>query len=310
METLTIQEQVKKILVENNLDFRIEKMTLVGLKNIITVGNDGDLINDISHVKCNHFGLYNTKSGEIIHTVKKGYTISQNDEIVELVLRGMQGYGNLSVQKAGSLNDGRRVYIQLAIDGVAKVGDDTIKRYVTVIDSNDGSSGLSIGIGDLTMSCQNQFWKFYKSGNAKMRHTASLTQRIQEIPNLIELALNESMQQVETYQKFASVKVSDMDTHKLVELINGVSKASSVKDLSEASTRTINAMESLYEMIRIETAQKGQNVWGLHSGVTRWTTHIKSAPRRENGRIESSMIGTNYRTNQQSFEYASQLALV
>ena len=310
METLTIEQQVKQILVNNNLDFRIEKLPLVGLQNIITVGNDGDLINDISHVKSPYFGLYNTKSGNIINTVKEGYTISQNDEIVELVLRGMQGYGNLSVQKAGSLNDGRRVFIQLAIEGVAKVGDDTIKRYVTVIDSNDGSSGLSIGIGDLTMSCQNQFWKFYKRGNAKMRHTASLTQRIQEIPNLIELALNESMQQIETYQKFASVKISDMDTHKLVELINGVSKASSVKDLSEASTRTINAMESLYEMIRVEMAQKGQNVWGLHSGVTRWTTHEKSAPRRENGRIESSMIGTNYRTNQQSFEYASQLALV
>jgi hypothetical protein len=310
METLNIEQQVKQILVNNNLDFRIEKLPLVGLQNIIAVGNDGDLINDITHVKTNYFGLLNTKSGNIINTVKEGYTVSQNDEIVELVLRGMQGYGNLSVQKAGSLNDGRRVFIQLAIDGFAKVGDDTIKRYVTVIDSNDGSSGLSIGIGDLTMSCQNQFWKFYKRGNAKMRHTASLTQRIQEIPNLIELALNESMRQVETYQKFASIGASDKNVHDLVKAINGVSRLSSVKDLSEASTRTINAMESLYDMARIEMEQKGKNLWGLHSGVTRWTSHIKSAPRRENGRLESAMIGTNYRTNQQSFEYASQLALV
>jgi hypothetical protein len=310
METLNIEQQVKQILVNNNLDFRIEKLPLVGLQNIIAVGNDGDLINDITHVKTNYFGLLNTKSGNIINTVKEGYTVSQNDEIVELVLRGMQGYGNLSVQKAGSLNDGRRVFIQLAIDGFAKVGDDTIKRYVTVIDSNDGSSGLSIGIGDLTMSCQNQFWKFYKRGNAKMRHTASLTQRIQEIPNLIELALNESMRQVETYQKFASIGASDKNVHDLVKAINGVSRLSSVKDLSEASTRTINAMESLYDMARIEMEQKGKNLWGLHSGVTRWTTHEKSAPRRENGRLESAMIGTNYRTNLQSFEYASQLALV
>jgi len=60
-------------------------------------------------------------------------------------------------------------------------------------------------------------------------------------------------------------------------------------------------------MIATETAQKGQNVWGLHSGVTRWTTHSKSAPRRENGRIESAMLSTNYRTNQESFKFALDL---
>jgi hypothetical protein len=69
-------------------------------------------------------------------------------------------------------------------------------------------------------------------------------------------------------------------------------------------------MEKLYDMIRIETAQKGKNVWGLHSGVTRWTTHEKSAPKRENGRIESAMLSTNYRTNQASLEFARELAMV
>jgi hypothetical protein len=60
-------------------------------------------------------------------------------------------------------------------------------------------------------------------------------------------------------------------------------------------------------MIRVEMAQKGQNAWGLHSGVTRWTTHEKSAPRRENGRMESMMVGTNYRTNQKSLEFTREL---
>jgi hypothetical protein len=69
-------------------------------------------------------------------------------------------------------------------------------------------------------------------------------------------------------------------------------------------------MEKLYEMIRIEMAQKGKTVWGLHSGTTRWTTHEKSAPRRENGKIESAMLSTNYRTNIKSLEFAKELALV
>ena len=52
---------------------------------------------------------------------------------------------------------------------------------------------------------------------------------------------------------------------------------------------------------------KGENLWGLHSGVTRWTTHDKSAPRRENGRVESLIVGTNYKVNQSSLEFAKMI---
>ena len=45
------------------------------------------------------------------------------------------------------------------------------------------------------------------------------------------------------------------------------------------------------------------NLFGLFSGVTSWTTHSKSAPRRENGREESIMVGTNYKTNNDAFEF-------
>lgn len=302
-----IKTRVDEILTTNGLDFRIEKLPLVAPRNTTVVTVEGEIANEVKLINTPYFGLYNTSSGEIINTVKEGYTVSQNDEVVELVLRGMDGFGELSVQKAGSLNGGRRVFIQLAIEGLSVVGDDRVKRYVTVIDSNDGSTGLSVGIGDLTMSCSNQFFHFYKSGQSKMRHTVSLDKRIQELPNLISMALEESTRMQDKYRKFATHSVTDNDAHALVKELVGMSKLSSVGVLSEASSRNTNAMEKLYEMIRVEMAQKGKNAWGLHSGVTRWTTHEKSAPRRENGRIESMMLGTNYVSNHKSLDFVSQL---
>lgn len=307
----SIKQRVNEILVSNGLDFEIEKLPLVGKQLITSVGQGGSLVSDVNLIHSPYFGLLNTKSGEILNTVKDGYTVSQNSEVVEMVLRGMEPFGGeLSVHNAGSLNGGRRIFLQLAIDGTSRVGNDTIKRYVTIIDSNDGSTGLSVGIGDFTMSCSNQFFYFYKNGQAKMRHTASLEAKIKEIPSLIELALNQSMRQIEVYERFVDTSISDNDIHGMVKLHTGLSNLTSVRDLSDASSRSINAMEKLYDMIRIETAQKGKNVWGLHSGVTRWTTHEKSAPKRENGRIESAMLSTNYRTNQASLEFARELAMV
>ena len=285
MENLDLK--VKEILVNNGLYFEIVKVPLVGKQLVTSVSSSGELVDDIKLTNSPYYGLLNSNSGNFINTVKEGYTVSQNAEVVELVLRGMQGFGELSVSKAGSINDGRKVYIQLAIEGMSKVGNDSIKRYVTIIDSNDGSTGLGVGIGDLTMSCQNQFFSFYRSGQAKMRHTASLETRLIEIPSLISLALDNSLRQIDMYNDFVKVGVSDKNVNDMVKFQVGISKLSSVGDIADASGKVSNAMEKLYEMIRVEVAQKGKNVLGLHSGVTRWTTHEKSSPRRENGRIES-----------------------
>lgn len=291
MET---KNKVNEILTSNGLDFRIEKAPLFArTKDGVEVPSD-------------YYGLINSKTGEVINTCKEGYTISQNDEIVELVLRGMEKFGStLSVSKAGSINSGRKVFLQLAIDGQSRVADDIIKRYVTIIDSNDGSTSLSVGIGDLTMSCQNQFFKFYKNGDAKFRHTATLERKMREIPYLIETALGESLKQIEIYNRFVSTEVSRDLAHKMVKHILGYDRVlTSLEIMSEKSTRAINIMDKVYNHIEKEMNGKGTNLWGLHSGITSYTTHEVSVPKRDNARIESSLIGSAYNLNQSSLNFA------
>ena len=76
-----VKNKVNEILVAHNLDFRIEKEMLLSTSGKPTP----------------YYGLFNDKSGECLNTVKESYTVSQNDEVVELVLNGMQGFGELSV---------------------------------------------------------------------------------------------------------------------------------------------------------------------------------------------------------------------
>jgi hypothetical protein len=290
-----------EILNASGLNFEILKVPMFG--QIEGVNESGDI--EQSMVQTPYFGLINNSTQEFINSVKGSYTISQNRDIVDMVLKGMKPFGDkIEVQKAGSLNGGRKVFLQLAIEGLSRVGDDDIKRYVTIIDSNDGSTGLSVGIGDLTMSCQNQFYHFYKAGQFRSRHTQSIEEKIKLLPKSIEIALSESMRMMELYSKMASTPLTKGLVDKLVQTILKTDRSVEQAELENLSPRMRNAMDSLYGNIQTEMAQKGKNIWGLHSGVTRWTTHDKSAPRRENGRLESSMIGTNYKTNQQSLEFA------
>ena len=286
-----MKTKVAEILKANDLDFTIQK----------------EILFDNNGRKTPYFGLFNSKTDECINTVKDSYVVSQNDEIVELVLRGMESFGSdLQVTKAGSLNGGRKVFIQLAIEGDGVVANDRIKRYVTILDSNDGSTSLSIGIGDLTMSCSNQFAKFYKQGEAKFRHSASLTQKLKTIPNLIELALSQSLRQIELYNRFASTPISRDLAHQMVKHVLGYDREfTSMDELSSKSTRSINVMDKLYNHIDREIEGKGLNLWGLHSGITSYTTHEISVPNRDNARVESVLNGSGYKMNQSSLEYVT-----
>ncbi len=286
-----MKQKVNDILSAHGLDFTINKFPLGA------TSEKGEAL------LTPYYGLFNSKSGECINTCKEGYTVSQNSEVVEMVLKGMERFGDkLTVQKAGSIHGGRRVYMQMAIEGTSKVNDDIIKRFVTVIDSNDGSTGLSVGIGDYTMSCENQFFKFYKAGEAKFRHTATIAAKIQTIPLLIQTALDKSLEQIKIYNKFASTAVSRELANEMVNSILGYDRLHiPEKGLTK---RSEDMMESLYGHITKEMNQKGENLWGLHSGVTSWTTHDKTGPKRVNGKEESMLLGTAYQKNQASLNFA------
>ena len=272
-----MSNQVKEILKAHGLDFRIDKRALFG------INDDG------SQLITPYFGLFNTKSGECINTCKAGYHVSQNEDIVDMVLQGTTKFGSkLNVTKAGSINGGRRVYLQLEISGKGKVGDDTVTQYVTIIDSNDGSTSLSVGIGDEVMHCENQFFKFYKAGEAKFRHTATLEQKIASIPDLIEIALGKSLEQIKVYNKFVSTPLTKALAAKVIKEVLQF-------EAVDMTGRQQIIHDNLLNAIKIEKEYCGDNLWGLFNGVTRFTTHHQSVPKRTNGREESLINGTAYR---------------
>jgi hypothetical protein len=291
--------RVDAILKEYKLDFTIVKSNLTGTL-------DGE------QAITPYFGLFNSKSKECINTVKSGYGVSQNWMLVETVLKGAEKFSSdLKMNKAGALHGGRQVYMQMEVNGWGHVGKSKIIRYVTVIDSNDGSTSLSVGIGDEDMSCWNQFYHFYRMGQAKFRHTATIEDKIQRIPLLIETALNESMRQIKRYKVLYETEIKPEMQHTLVHTLLGYDRVLTPKEKFETlSTKSINRMNGLYKHIEKETSAKGWNLWGLHSGVTSWTTHELKGPKRKegNGRDEALLIGSSYKMNLASFNFVKKKA--
>ncbi len=299
---------VNKFLIENNLDFRIEKSPLFGTIQVPSVGANGiEMIN--KSVETDYFVLFNSTTGECINTVKAGYEPTQNEDVVKAVLHGLKGIDDIEIKRANSINGGRKIAIQLGINTYSHVNGDEIKKYITIIDSNDGSTGLGVGVGNTTMSCQNQFFKFYKASQFKARHTRSIVESIKELPYLIQANFEQSNRVIEVFNRLSTVSVNNRIVDKFVNELIGVDKSMTEFQIRELGKdgRTLNRMESIYNNIHTEMSSKGNSLWGLFSGLTRYTTHESSAPKRDNGREESLIIGTNYKLNEVAYNTITEM---
>lgn len=286
----------QEILSQTGLDFNISKRPLFDISNE-------------SNLESGYYGIYNDRNDICLGVVKNDYRISQNKDIVDLTLRGIEKFDvNINVQHGGPINDGRRVFLQLKVEGDGNVNGDKIVQYLTVTDSNDGTTSLKVGFGDKTMSCKNQFYMFHKRGTSSMRHSSSLEEKMKEIPELMRRGLSDSFRQIELYNKFDQTSIHKDLAHQLVkDLLKFDRKLTPKEELSLLSTRSLNKMNKLYDCIDSEMEEKGNSLWGLHSGVTKFTTHELSKPKRDNGDIESLMFGSGYKYNEKSLNFCLNL---
>ena len=67
------------------------------------------------------------------------------------------------------------------------------------------------------------------------------------------------------------------------------------------STRKINKAKQLTVRIAEEMTVKGHTLWGLFSGVTKYTNRDLGSPKRENGLLESKIIGKAKRIDNKVF---------
>jgi len=264
--------------------------------------------------------LINSATKKRVGIVGKDYGVTQNYTLADIVNRGVDkltmdklNIPELTPKFGGHIKGGAKVYLQFGIKGISKVGNDEILKYITIIDSNDGSTSLSVGIGDFTMSCSNEFYKFHKAGQSKFRHSATIMTRANEISYLIESSLMESMKQVELYQNMEGIQINDELKNRLIfdvlKTANGGERSiTTIDDVLRGDLHTVtqNNLDGLKRHIAKEMNQKGHNLWGLHSGVTSWTTHEKS--KKDMG---AKLVGTSYKYNQKSIQFMErELALV
>lgn len=234
----------------------------------------------------NHKAIVRVDTNKPLSIRGNDYEIYQNQQMVELLYRVSQNVG-LEIHGGGYFGDGQKVFIQLKSNDM-KLGNDRIEGYLTGINSFDGSTSLAFGPSNLTISCQNTFFAAFRGIQTKIRHTKNMNIKIEDVCRGLEKVLEEEKEIFDNIRKMSDVKISKKIQDQVLRDLFNINKEVDLEDEESISTVTQNKLSRFYVDLDGELKSKGDNLWGLFSGVTKYTTHSLS----KGDNTEKKMFGT------------------
>lgn len=225
-----------------------------------------------------------------------GYFPYQNHQMVELLDKVSQQVG-LPIHKGGYFGGGEKVFLQLKSNDL-KLGNDRVEGYITGVNSFDGSTSLAFGPSNITISCQNSFFAAFRNLNTKIRHTKNMEMRIEDICRGLEGVLAEEKEMFEDIKKLSETKMTKKQEDWVTRTLFNIMKDVDLNDEKSVSTVTRNRLSRFYIDLNGEVKEKGDNLWGLFSGVTKYTTHSLS----KGDNSENKMFGTYGQRERQIFK--------
>ena len=284
----------EQILEQNGLNWNVVKKPLFYTgEEINTFGVMG-----VMQKSTPYYGIVREDTGEVFTTVSETYEPTQNHTIIE-TMQEIAEDNELDIVKAMPLNGGRKIVVQMKRpDNINVIGGETTEEYIYAINGHDGTTSLKFGFMNKVIFCQNQF--AWLSGNAfsGYRHTKSIQDKVKELPRIINFT--DQYDKIADLKGFAEQSASPSLIIDLVDYLFNTDKLAKDEDIS---SRKYNMIHDMTTCIDAEMNRISHTLWGVFNGVTKYTTHQKSAPMRQNGKQESILTGSCNKMNEKAFNF-------
>ncbi len=292
--TFTEPLSTLQALQAGGLDF-----TVLKLPNIHCLPNGEEIVSEESFFTCR------TDVNKVLGAkLGRDYEVLQNVEALNVVDEILQS-GRATIETAGSINEGRKVFICLKVDKSIQVGsDDVVNQYVLIATSHDGSMSITATPTNVRVVCNNTLSAALRGakGAIKIRHTQRAADRLQEAAKVLNLISENTQINTDNYNKMKSTDISKQDMFNYFG--NVFCTPHEIKDFQAGkkgkevlSTRKINTLDDVIRFANrgIGQAQAmsgpdGLNMWYAYNAITGFVTRKKysSADDRANSMLFGS----------------------
>ena len=248
----------------------------------------------------------------ILGSVGNRYTPIQNRDAFALG-DAIIGESGAQYDTAGSLKNGRVVWMLAKLPEPVKVKDDTLQHYLLLRTSHDGSSALTVNLTDIRVVCWNTLTAALGRGDehqVRVRHTRNAKVRIDDARRVLGLATKHFREHTGRMTALAETPID----HRFVEAFAQTMYPD--PDGENASpTRAQNARASIRALYGGRQAGANQRAisgtaYGLYNAFTAYLDHDASRPENskrdtrklDESRFESTLYGNNARKRQRGFD--------
>ena len=149
------------------------------------------------------------------HTFTKSYCPIQNRDAFKIIA-DIASVADIEFKNVGCWGNGAGVYAQIALgeDMVVGGGNDRVGRYLSVVNSHDGTCGCTILITPFRFFCKNQIAAALshadKENLFRVRHNSLAEGRLRILGESLKIAEGVFVKTAEVYNRLAD-KIIDMD---------------------------------------------------------------------------------------------------
>lgn len=155
-------------------------------------------------------------------------------------------------ETAGSLMDGRRVWVMMKLPDFVKIGGDEIGQYAFISNSHDGHGSVLTALTPIRIVCQNTLNCAVRIAKGKnkvhqtysLRHLGNMDQKIQEARNVLEVTIDYYKALKQVGDGLAKAKVSETKATSVLKLLFPVDDSLSDRKIEniEESRSTVMAI--------------------------------------------------------------------
>ena len=201
----------------------------------------------------------------ILGTVGPGYEVVQNPAAFGIV-EALVGEGGMTLETLGALGQGETAWMLLRNGTEIQVREgDTVKPYLLVCTSHDGTRAITAQPTAIRVVCQNTLSMVRDRATIAVRHTASVRDKLDEAKRILARFGKAKEEATETYQAMADMPLSPDALE--AYWATCIQKAANMDLVDER-----RAM--LSHLAMAGKGAGGATVWGAYNAVTEYTDHV------------------------------------
>jgi len=256
-------------------------------------------------------------TGEILGVVGPSYIPLQNSEAFD-VFGPLVEDGSITLETAGSLKNGRRVWVlaKIAADSADIGKGDEIKPFVLLSTSHDGTMAARLGFTPIRVVCNNTLSYAETEGVSKLVrvfHRGDITGALTALRATLDLTKATFTASIEKYRYLASKEISVADLERYVKITfmpEFEEELKNAQEIGEAKefllTPTQRKVVDLFENGRGSNLPKARTWWGAYNSINEWLNYMKG--RDQDNRLNGLWFGDGYNFNKAALDNAIRMA--